>query len=125
MNPKELVTTAMTQLFVDRDLSALDRYWDAHYIQHNPRMPSGLDFLRKMIPSLKPDFRYEPGLAVQDGEFVMIHGRYTGWSDQPMIAVDIFRVENDRLVEHWDVIQQEVPVAQTAGRLPMFPIDPV
>lgn len=86
-------------------------------------MPSGLDFLRKMTPSLKPDFRYEPALVMEDGEFLMIHGRHTGWGDKPMVGVDIFHVKNARLVEHWDVIKEEVPVAQTAGGHPMFPIE--
>lgn len=122
MSNKALVLTAMTELFVHRDLSALDRYWDAGYIQHNPRMPSGLDFFRKMIPSLGPNFKYEPGLVMEDGEFVMIHGRYTGWDDKTMIGADIFRVRNGRFVEHWDVIQEEVPVAQTLGGQAMFPI---
>jgi predicted SnoaL-like aldol condensation-catalyzing enzyme len=114
----------MTELFVHRDLSALDRYWSPDYVQHNPRMPSGLDFFRTMIPSLKPDFQYEPGLVIEDGRFVMIHGRYIGWGPKPMIGVDIFRVENGRLLEHWDVIQEEVPAAQTVTGHPMFPIDP-
>lgn len=122
MNNKDLVRTAMTRLFVDRDLGALGDYWDPGYIQHNPRMPNGLDFFRQIIPALKPDFRYEPGLVMEDGEFVMIHGRYTGWTEKPAIGVDIFRVKNGRLVEHWDVIQEEVPAAQAASGQPMFPI---
>lgn len=122
MKHKELVTTAMTRLFIDRDLGALDAYWDPGYIQHNPRMPNGLDFFRKIIPALKPDFRYEPGLVIEDGEFVMIHGRYIGWTDKPVVGVDIFRVKDGRLVEHWDVIQEEVPSTQTATGNAMFPI---
>jgi predicted SnoaL-like aldol condensation-catalyzing enzyme len=121
MNNKDLVKTAMTELFVNRDLSALDRYWDAGYIQHNPRMPNGLDFFRKMIPSLKPEFRYEAGLVIEDGEFVMIHGRYVGWGDKTMIGADIFRVKGARLVEHWDVIQEEVSAPETASGNAMFP----
>ncbi len=37
----------------------------------------------------------------------MIHGRYTGWGPKPMVAVDIFHVEGGKLVEHWDVMQEE------------------
>jgi predicted SnoaL-like aldol condensation-catalyzing enzyme len=44
------------------------------------------------------------GVFVEDGEFVMIHGHYTGWAKKPVVAVDIFRVRNGKLVEHWDVL---------------------
>jgi predicted SnoaL-like aldol condensation-catalyzing enzyme len=122
MNNKDTVLAAMTALFIDRDLGALDRYWDTAYVQHNPRMPNGLDFFKKVIPSLPSTFRYEPGLVIAEGDFVMIHGRYTGWTDKPMIGVDIFRVKDGRLVAHWDVIQEEVPATQTATGNAMFPI---
>ncbi|WP_044192132.1 nuclear transport factor 2 family protein [Hyalangium minutum] len=122
MSNKELVMSAMTALFIHRDLTALDRYWAPGYIQHNPRMPNGTDFFRKIIPSLKPDFRYEPGLVIEDGDFVMIHGRYVGWGDKTMIAVDIFKVVNGRFVEHWDVIQEEVSADKTTSGNTMFPI---
>lgn len=122
MSNKELVIAAMTGLFIKRDLTVLDKYWDPGYIQHNPRMPNGTDFFRKMIPSLKADFRYEPGLVLEDGQFVMIHGRYVGWGDKTMIGVDIFKVVNGRFVEHWDVIQEEVAAEKTTSGNAMFPI---
>ena len=50
----------------------------------------------------------------------MVHGRYTGWGPKPMIAVDIFRVENGKVVEHWDVMQEEVPASHTASGNAMF-----
>jgi predicted SnoaL-like aldol condensation-catalyzing enzyme len=50
----------------------------------------------------------------------MVHGRYTGWGPKPMVAVDIFRVENGKVAEHWDVMQEEVPAGQTASGNPMF-----
>lgn len=122
MSNKELVRAAMTALFVQRDLSALDRYWDTSYVQHNPRMPNGLDFFKKMIPSLGPDFRYEPGLVMEDGDFVVIHGRYIGWGEKTMIGADFFRVKSGKLVEHWDVIQEEIEATRTLSGNGMFPI---
>ena len=123
MTNKELVKTAMTALFGNRDLTALEKYWDHGYIQHNPHMPNGTDFFRSMIPTLKPDFKYEPGLVIEDGDFVMIHGRYVGWAGKTMIGVDIFRVKNGKLAEHWDVIQEEVPADKTTTKSSMFPIE--
>src|SRR5712671_3524669 len=122
MSNKNLVKTAMTELFVNRDLTTLDRYWDPGYIQHNPRMPNGVDFFKKIVPSLGPGFKYEPGLVIEDGDFVMIHGRYVGWGEKTMIGADIFKVKNGKFIEHWDVIQEEVPASQTSSGNPMFPI---
>jgi predicted SnoaL-like aldol condensation-catalyzing enzyme len=65
-------------------------------------------------------FKYEPGMAVAEGDLVMVHGRYTGWGPKPMVAVDIFRIADGRVVEHWDVMQQEVPASETASGNPMF-----
>ena len=50
----------------------------------------------------------------------MIHGRYTGWGPQPIVAVDIFRVVGGKLVEHWDVMQEEVPAELTKSGNGMF-----
>jgi predicted SnoaL-like aldol condensation-catalyzing enzyme len=59
-------------------------------------------------------------MAVADGDFVMVHGRYTGWGPKPMVAVDIFRVNDGKVVEHWDVMQEEVSAAETASGHAMF-----
>ena len=72
-----------------------------------------------MIPTLT-GLTYELGMAVADGDLVMVHGRYTGWGPKPMVAVDIFRVEDGKVVEHWDVLQEEVPAASTASGNAMF-----
>jgi len=63
-----------------------------------------------MIPTLTA-VTYEPGMAVADGDLVMVHGRYTGWGPKPMVAVDIFRVKDGKVVDHWDVMQEKVSTA--------------
>jgi predicted SnoaL-like aldol condensation-catalyzing enzyme len=50
----------------------------------------------------------------------MIHGRYTGWGPKPMVAVDIFRIQDGKLAEHWDVLQEEVPAGAAKGGRSMF-----
>ena len=67
------------------------------------------------MKNLPADFKYEPGLVVADGDYVIIHGRYIGWGSKPLVAVDIFRVANGKIAEHWDVMQEEVPAAQSAN----------
>ena len=73
-----------------------------------------------MIANLGSDFKYEPGMVIAEGDYVMIHGRYIGWAPKPLVAVDIFRVVDGKLVEHWDVMQEEVPAGQTASGNAMF-----
>ena len=55
-----------------------------------------------------------------EGDYVFFHGRYLGSGAKPMVAVDIFRVANGKIAEHWDVMQEEVPVEQSANRNSMF-----
>lgn len=117
---KKLVLDILKGAFIDRDPSVVDRYFSPHYLQHNPSIPNGPSAIQGLIPSLKPDFHYEPGMAVAEGDLVMVHGRYTGWGPKPLVAVDIFRVQDGKVIEHWDVMQEEVPASQTASGNPMF-----
>jgi predicted SnoaL-like aldol condensation-catalyzing enzyme len=57
---------------------------------------------------------------VADSEYVIVHGRYVGWGPKPMVAVDIFRVADGKIAEHWDAMQEEVPAAQSANANSMF-----
>jgi predicted SnoaL-like aldol condensation-catalyzing enzyme len=117
---KALVLAGIKGVFIDRDPSAVDRLFSADYRQHNPQIPNGPAAIKALLGNLSRDFKYEPGLAMADGDYVSIHGRYTGWGPKPMIAVDIFRVANGKIAEHWDVMQEEVPAAQSANGNSMF-----
>ena len=121
MTNKELVIKAVTEVFINGDATALDRYWSENYVQHNPQIPNGREALKQMI-SGGGNMKYEMGLVVADGDFVMVHARITGFGPKPLIAVDIFRVKEGKLAEHWDVLQEEVPAENTASKNSMFPI---
>ena len=112
---KTLVLAGIKGTFIDRDPTVLDRLFSDDYLQHNPQIPNGTAAIKALLGSLPADFKYEPGLVVAEGDYVMIHGRYFGWGPKPMVAVDIFRVANGRIAEHWDVLQEEVPAAQSAN----------
>ena len=118
---KALVIAAITGCFVDRDPAVLDRLFSTNYRQHNPMIPDGPAAIKAMLGTLSKDLKYERGMVVAEGDLVMIHGRYTGWGPKPMVAVDIFRVADGKVVEHWDVMQEEVPAAKTASGNAMFP----
>jgi len=117
---KRLVKKAMTELFAQHDLTAIDRYWGEPYIQHNPQAKNGKDGLRELLASLPSEGTYEMGGIVAEGDMVMAHGHATGLGATPLVIVDIFRLKDSKIVEHWDVLQNEVPASQTASGNPMF-----
>ena len=111
---------AITEAFINLDKTAIDKYWSDQYIQHNPQVPNGREGLKQLFGFLGSDFKYDIGLIVADGDFVMVHGRYLGFGPKPLVAVDIFRIKDGKLAEHWDVLQEEVPPENTASKNPMF-----
>lgn len=117
---KALVLDAMKSLFQRHDASAVKRLYAVDYIQHNPDIPQGRDALQSIVETLSPSVQYEPGLIVAEGDLVAIHGRIRGWGDAPQVVVDIFRVQDGKLAEHWDVLQTEIPAASGAAGLSMF-----
>jgi len=117
---KALVLAGIKGIFIDRDPAVLDRLFSGDYRQHNPLIPNGPAAIKALLGNLSPDFKYEPGLVMADGDYVSIHGRYIGWGPKPVIAVDIFRVANGKIAEHWDVMQEEVLAAQSANGNSMF-----
>jgi predicted SnoaL-like aldol condensation-catalyzing enzyme len=120
LSNKEIVLAVLKGAFIDRDPGVVEKFFASTYTQHNPAIPNGPDPIPGLIAGLSKDFSYEPGMAVAEGELVMVHGRYVGWGPKPMIAVDIFRVANGKVAEHWDVMQEEVPASATASGNPMF-----
>ncbi|EWM10305.1 nuclear transport factor 2 family protein [Kutzneria sp. 744] len=120
MSKKDIVRTAMRELFEEKDATALDRYWAEPYVQHSPNMPNGLDTLRAALPSLR-GFRWQPEHMYEDGDVVIALSRVSGWLPEGDAAIaDFFRLENDRIVEHWDVVQPYVPADRTASGNPMI-----
>lgn len=115
MENKEIVVNAMNQLFHEKDSAAIERYWQESYIQHNPSMTSGHQGLRNLLPLLDSTFKWEPGIIVQDGNIVVTHSLVHGWGLAPVIVVDIFRMEDGKIAEHWDVVQLEVPASESAN----------
>jgi predicted SnoaL-like aldol condensation-catalyzing enzyme len=118
---KALVLEAFDALFNKRDYAAAERYWSPNYIQHSAHIAPGRGGLFDLIKSMPLTLKYEPGTIVAEKDFVIVHGRFSGF-DQPVnwIAADILRVEDGILVEHWDVIQDEATREQSKSGNPMF-----
>src|ERR1700730_13841481 len=111
---KELVLEAFDTLFNKRDYSAAERYWSPTYIQHSAHIAPGRAGLFNLIKSAPPTLKYEPGVIVADGDFVRVHGGFSGLGPPVnWIAADILRIEDGVFVEHWDVIQDEATGEQS------------
>jgi predicted SnoaL-like aldol condensation-catalyzing enzyme len=118
---KALVLDAFDTLFNKRDYAAAEKYWSPNYIQHSAHIEPGREGLFSLIRSTPDTLRYEHQLIVAEGDYVVVHGRFTGYG-RPVawIAADIVRIENGRLAEHWDVLQDEATKAESKSGLPMF-----
>ena len=118
---KALVLEAFDTLFNKRDYVAALRYWSPHYIQHSAHIAPGREGLFELVKAAPPTLKYEPGFVVAEGDFVILHGRFSrlglpvNW-----VVVDILRIEGGILAEHWDVIQDEATQEQSKSGRPMF-----
>ena len=121
---KALVLEAFNTLFNKRDYVAAEHYWSSNYIQHSAHIEPGREGLFNLIKSTPPTLKYEPGLIVAEGEFVIVHGRFSGHGGpKNWIAADIVRIIGGLLAEHWDVIEDEVSRLSSKSGLPMFGAD--
>jgi predicted SnoaL-like aldol condensation-catalyzing enzyme len=118
---KKMVTTFYQGLFGDKDYSVIDKYIVQDYIQHNPSLADGTEALKnavqvwlKDVPKGKVDFQH----VAANGDLVFLHVKTYGATGKITAIVEIFKVKDNRIVEHWDVIQ-EVP-EKSSNNHPMF-----
>lgn len=118
---KALVLEAFDTLFNKRDYKAAERYWSTNYIQHSAHIKPGRDGLFDLIRGSPASLRYEPGTMVAEGDYVIVHGRFTNTGrPRNWIAADVVRVADGLLAEHWDVLQDEASEAESQSGMPMF-----
>ena len=118
---KALVLEAFDTLFNKRDFAAAERYWSPNYIQHSAHIAPGRQGLFDLVRSSPPAMRYENSRIMAEGNFLMLHGRFTNVGlPAAWIVVDIVRLENGRLAEHWDVIEDEVTKEASKSGLSMY-----
>jgi predicted SnoaL-like aldol condensation-catalyzing enzyme len=118
---KALVLEAFDLLFNNRDYAAAERYWSDRYIQHSSHIAPGRDGLINLVRTLPDTLKYENQLVIAEGDYVIAHGRFSGHGrPAAWVAADIVRIEDGKLAEHWDVLQDEATRAQSVSGLPMF-----
>jgi predicted SnoaL-like aldol condensation-catalyzing enzyme len=121
-NNKAIVLETFDTLFNRRNYVAAEKFWSHKYIQHSAHIPPGRDGLFDLVKNSPPTLKYENRLMVANGDFLMLHGRFSGLGPgvPNWIVVDIARIKDGVLAEHWDVIQDEATRASSKSGLPMF-----
>jgi predicted SnoaL-like aldol condensation-catalyzing enzyme len=118
---KELVLQAFETLFNKRDYKAAEQYWSSTYIQHSAHIPPGRDGLFNLIRNMPASLRYEPEQIVAESDYMLVHGRFSGiGTPRNWIVVDVVRMADGMLAEHWDVVEDEATKAESQSGLPMF-----
>jgi predicted SnoaL-like aldol condensation-catalyzing enzyme len=91
---KALVLDAFDTLFNKRDYATAERFWSLDYIQHSAHITPGREGLFNLIKSIPTTLKYEPGTIVAEGDFVIVHWRFSDFgAPANWIAADIVRVE--------------------------------
>src|ERR1700675_1972918 len=118
---KAIVLEAFETLFNKRDYAAAERFWSPNYIQHSAHIPPGREGLFALVKGTPDSLHYENALIVADGDYVLLHGGFSGMGlPANWIVADIVRLGNGQLAEHWDVIEDEATKEASVSGLPMF-----
>ena len=118
---KALVLEAFDTLFNKRDYPAAEPLWSRDYIQHSAHIAPGREGLFNLIKGMPPTFKHEHEQIVADGEYVIVHSRFSGFGQaKNWIVADFVRVVDGLLVEHWDVVEDEASQAESKSGRPMF-----
>ena len=118
---KALVIQAFDTLFNKRDYAAAEQFWSPQYIQHSAHIGPGREGLFDLIKNTPATLKWEHGISLAEDDYVIVHSRYSG-TGLPVawIVIDIVRMKDGILAEHWDVIQDEATKEQSKSGSPMF-----
>lgn len=103
------VAVGFYEAFLRRDADTALSYLGDRYVQHNPDVADGPEAFLRMVEFLRvayPDSHDEIKRVISEDDLVVIHSHSRRIADEPGAAImNIFRVENGKVVEHWDVVQ--------------------
>ena len=114
---KQTVRTYLNTAFNEkRPAEAVEKYGGSHYIQHNPQVPDGFEAFVQFVEGFAeqfPQMSLDIKRVVAEGDMVVTHSLLkTSPEDRGTAAADFFRLEDGKVVEHWDVLQ---PVPESAA----------
>ncbi|MED0939942.1 ester cyclase [Bacillus mobilis] len=119
---KKMVVDFYNEVFNKHNIDIIPNYVSEDYKQHNPFVADGrkafMDFFKDDFVK-NPNSSAEIKRVVAEGDTVALHVHSrTNSQDKGVAIVDIFRIKDGKIVEHWDVIQ-EIP-NETANNNTMF-----
>ena len=106
---KQIAITAYQRIFGDLDTTAIDDYISKDFVQHNPTIADGQEGVKALIQMLvsqgvqkqKIEFKH----IIAEDDIVILHSRYE-MAGKEWRFIDIYRVADSKLVEHWDAMMQ-------------------
>ena len=115
----DLVMAMFEAMLIPLDADRVDEFISPDYIQHSQLAPPGREALKDFLRTIKPqspDATHSIKRSFVDGDHVIVHYHVQRWPGDPGFAViDIFRVEDGMIVEHWDVLQDIQPDGPNAA----------
>jgi predicted SnoaL-like aldol condensation-catalyzing enzyme len=117
---KALVIEGFNTLFNKRDFAAAASFWSPKYIQHSGHIPPGRDGLFGLVKAFPPGTSWDHGIIMAEGDFVMLHSRYSLPDGTALIVMDIVRIKDGIFEEHWDVSEGALTEDESKSKLPMF-----
>lgn len=117
---KELLIEGFNALFNKRDFAAAEKLWSKNYIQHSGHIPPGREGLFGLVKAFPPGVSWDHGLIMAEGDFVMVHSRYSMPDSAELIVMDIMRMKDGIFEEHWDVSEPAKTEAESKSKRPMF-----
>ena len=116
-----LVLEAFHTLFNQRNYEKAAEYWSPAYVQHSAYIAPGREGLFALAEGLPSTACYENAVAVAQGDYVILHGRFSGTGlRRNWVVADIVLMKDGLLVEHWDVIQDEASKSESKSGRAMF-----
>jgi len=118
MDNREIITDFAEIFFHERDVRrAFEKHVVEDYVQHNPTLPDGREVAINALHDKfsHPNARFEVKRILVDGDLAAVHIRAFPLGGNEAAVVDIYRLKNGKIVEHWDVLQLVPESAQNTN----------
>jgi predicted SnoaL-like aldol condensation-catalyzing enzyme len=112
-DPGAMARQAVIEIFHNRDPAAIDRFFSQSFVQHDPNIADGISGLKAFVAQIASSSKNNVAIyrTLVDGDIVMLHSKYESWPGfaGPVIAFDLFRFADEKIVEHWGGQELEAP----------------